>query len=182
VMPAVARFAESMELDMRAWIREYKRRTLDMAPRSRRRSAFHPQHCPAGATHRSNGRDVDVDAGQGNVLQGSNHRTSGWLTVSSKRDSTQVQSTITQESTMTYVTKSDRYRRQAPACQPHVLAWHAFAVIPGVLLADSCFRPLAIPGPGSTTLRTRSVTERTLHATHSGCNLTVRSFMPDSPP
>jgi len=104
--------------------------------------------------HRSNGRDVDVDAGQGNVLQGSNHRTSGCLTVSSKHESTHVQSTITQKATVTYVTKSHHYRRQAPACQPHVLAWHALAAISRDFLVHSLFRPLVGYDPGRLTLRT----------------------------
>jgi hypothetical protein len=118
-----------------------------------------PAALPAGATHRSNSRDVDVDAGQGNVLQGSNHLTSGCLTVSSKHDSTRVQSTITQKSTVTYITKSNRRRRQAPASQPHVLAWPALAVIPREPLVNSRSRPLAWYGPGSFTLRTQNVTE-----------------------
>src|SRR5579863_1708496 len=109
--------------------------------------------------HRGNSRDVDVDAGQGNVLQGSNHLASGCLTVSSKHDRTRVQSTITQKSTVTYITKSNRCHRQAPASQPHVLAWRALAVFPREPLASSRFRPLARYGPGSFTLRTRSVTE-----------------------
>ena len=81
------------------------------------------------------------------------------LTVSSKHDSARIQSTITQKPTVTYITKSDRYRRQAPARQPHVLAWRALAVIPREPLANSRFRPLASYGPGSFTLRTQSVTE-----------------------
>ena len=102
---------------------------------------------------------MDVDAGQGNVLQGSNHLTSGCLTVSSKHDRTRVQSLIAQKPTVTHVTKSNSCPRQAPACQPHVLAWRALAVIPREPLANSCFRPLASYGPGSFTLRTQSVTE-----------------------
>src|SRR5579863_3979256 len=109
--------------------------------------------------HRDNSRDVDVDAGQGNVLQGSNHLTSGCLTVSSKHDGTRVEFTIAQKSTVTYITKSNRRHRQAPASQPHVLAWRALAVIPREPLANCCFRPLASYGPGSFTLRTQSVTE-----------------------
>jgi hypothetical protein len=134
-------------------------RTLDCAPRSRRRSAFHPRHCrPVRHTVTTAG-DVDVDAGQGSMLQGSNHLTSGCLTVSSKHDDTRIQSTITQKPTVTYITKSDCYHRQAPARQPHVLAWRALAVIPREPLANSRFRPLASYGPGSFTLRTQSVTE-----------------------
>ena len=102
---------------------------------------------------------MDVDAGQGNVLQGSNHLTSGCLTVISKHDGTRVQSTNTQKRTVTYVTKSDCCRRRAPASQPHVLAWRALAVIPREPLANSRFRPLASYGPGSFTLRTQNVTE-----------------------
>ncbi len=102
---------------------------------------------------------MDVDAGQGNVLQGSNHLTSGCLTVISKHDGTRVQSTITQKRTVTYVTKSDCCHRPAPASQPHVLAWRALAVIPREPLANSRFRPLASYGPGSFTLRTQNVTE-----------------------
>ena len=66
---------------------------------------------------------------------------------------------ITQKPTVTYITKSNHYRRKAPARQPHVLAWRAFAAIPRELLANSGFRPLASYGPGSFTLRTQSVTE-----------------------
>lgn len=141
-----------------------------------------PLTLPDGATHRSNGRGVDADAGQGNVLRGSNRRTPGCLTVSSKQESTQIQSMIQRKSTVTYVTKSNQCRRQPLAHQPHVLAWHALTAILVDLLAVSCFRPSAIPGPESLTLRTRSATQWTLHATDCGCNLTVRLFMPGSPP
>jgi len=128
-------------------------------PGPMRRSAFHPQLCrPVRRTVATAG-DVDVDAGQGNVLQGSNHRTSGCLTVSSKHDRTRIPSTITQKTTVTYITKSNHCRRQAPARQPHVLAWRAFAAIPREPLANSRFRPLASYGPGSFTLRTQNVTE-----------------------
>jgi len=41
-----------------------------MAPFLGRRSAFTLISLPAGATHRSNGRGVDVDAGQGDVVAG----------------------------------------------------------------------------------------------------------------
>ena len=102
---------------------------------------------------------MDDDAGQGNVLQGSNHLTSGCLTVCSKHDGTSVQSTLTRKSTVIYVTKSDYCRRQAPAHRPHVLAWRALAVIPREPPANSRFRPLTSYGPGSLTLRTQSVTE-----------------------
>lgn len=136
-----------------------EREPLDCAPRSNEALRLSPAALLAGATHRSNSRDVDVDAGQGNVLQGSNHRTSGCLTVSSKHDSTHVHSTITHKTTVIYITKSNRHRRQAPARQPHVLTWRALAAIPREPLANSRFRPLASYGPGSFTLRTQSVTE-----------------------
>jgi hypothetical protein len=74
VMPAVASLAELMELDMRAWIRECKREPLIRHPRPGG-APRSPAALPAGATHRSNGRGVDADAGQGNVLRRSNHRT-----------------------------------------------------------------------------------------------------------
>jgi len=54
---------------------------------------------------------VDVGAGQGNMLQGSNHLTSGCLTVSSKHDRTHVPSAIAQKPTVSYITKSNRNRR-----------------------------------------------------------------------
>ena len=66
---------------------------------------------------------------------------------------------IKQKATVTYVTYSNQRRRQPLAHRPHFLAWRALTAIPGDLLAISRFRPSAIPGPGSTTLRTRSVTD-----------------------
>jgi hypothetical protein len=38
-----------------------------------------PVTLPVGATHRSDGRGMDVDAGQGDMLRGSNHHTPGVL-------------------------------------------------------------------------------------------------------
>lgn len=104
--------------------------------------------------HRSNGRGVDADAGQGNVLRGSNHLTPGCLTDSSKQESTQVKSKIQQKPTVTYITKSNQHHRQPLAHQPHVLAWRALTVIPGYLFADLASGPRPSLAPGSVTLRT----------------------------
>jgi hypothetical protein len=90
---AVARTAGLLER-LRAWrglvdrerdalIRGDKRVTLSRTRTRIRRRTVVTLTLPAGATHRSDGRGVDVDAGQGVMLRGCNHHTPGVLAGSS---------------------------------------------------------------------------------------------------
>jgi hypothetical protein len=150
-----------------------------MAPRSRS-AVLSPATLPAGAMHRGDGRGVDADAGQGNVLRGSNHRTPGCLSVSTKQESTQIQSTIEQKATVTYVTLSDVYRRQPSARQSHVLAWRALTANPVNSSLTLASAPRPFPAPEDSRSALKALQVRTLHATYGGCNLTLCSFMPGS--
>jgi hypothetical protein len=143
---------------------------------------LHPQHCrPARGTMATAGTR-DVDAGQGNVLRGSNHLTSGCLTDSSNHTSTRVQSQIQQKPTVTWVMEGDGYRRQPLA--------RGRMSLPGALcrrFPSPSPQPLAsVPRPPLAPEALRSalgaLQMRTLQATHSGCNFTVCSFMPASLP
>jgi hypothetical protein len=76
---------------------------LEWAPLLGRRSAF-TLNLPADATHRSDGRGVDVDAGQGDMLRGSNHRTPRCLTDTSKHQLTAACATFARKQPVTYIT------------------------------------------------------------------------------
>jgi hypothetical protein len=52
---------------------------LGVAPVTSGGALLSPFALPAGATHRSDGRGMDVAAGQGDVLRGSNHHMPGVL-------------------------------------------------------------------------------------------------------
>ena len=65
-----------------------------------------PSALPAGATHRIDGRGMDVDAGQGDLLRGSNHHTPGCLADVSKHQMATAYAMFKRKRTVTDVTKS----------------------------------------------------------------------------